>query len=296
MSTDGSSSAGESFWSGNQPGTRFSDATLGSERFFQEVEAHRYGLEGHILDVVDVPRWSGADVLEAGCGIATDGVQLARAGAHYTGIDFSRAALDVAPRRFRIEGLPGSFARSLVTHLPFADDSFEMVLSHGVVHHVHDTQAAVDEFHRVLRPGGTAIVMVYHRRSLNYYLNIMTLRRLFATALVVPGATGAVSRLTGESEAVLEGHRRLLRRYGARYLTDRSLFLSNNTDGPGNPLSKAFSRHDVEEMFCRFRSVKTTVRNLNVRIYPGAGALARTGFAKRAERRIGWHLYVEAVK
>lgn len=286
----------ESFWSQNQPGTRFSEATLGSERFFKEVELHRYALESHILDVLDVARWSGADVLEAGCGIATDGAQLARAGARYRAVDFSRAALGLARKRFGYEGLRGGFAQSSVTNLPFADSSFDMVLSHGVIHHVADTQAVVDEFHRLLRPGGTAIVMVYHRRSLNYYVNIMTLRRLLASLLVLPGAVPVVSRLTGETEAVLEGHRRLLRHHGVGYLTDRSLFLSNNTDGPGNPLSKVYSRHDVGEMFCRFRRVNTAVRNLNLRSYPGGEALAATSLARRAERRIGWHLYVEAVK
>ncbi len=296
MSTDTPSSVGETFWSDNQPGTRFSRAPLGSERFFQEVEAHRYALESHILDIVRPARWSGADVLEAGCGIATDGIQLARAGANYTAVDFSRAALDLAPKRFRLDGRQGRFAHASVTHLPFADESFDMVLSHGVIHHVVHTQAAIDELHRVLRPGGTAIVMVYHRRSLNYYVNIMALRRLLAAVLMVPGAVPVVGRVTGETEVVLEGHRRLLRRYRARYLTDASLFLSNNTDGPGNPLSKVYSRHGVEEMFGRFGRVDTAIRNLNLRIYPGGDAMARTALARRAERRFGWHLYVEAVK
>lgn len=293
---DGAASTGETFWSENQPGTRFSRAPLGSEQFFREVEAHRYALEGHIREIVDFPHWSGADVLEAGCGIGTDGIGFARAGARYVAVDFSPAALDLVSSRFRLESLPGRFARSSVTHLPFEDGSFDMVFSHGVLHHVDDTQAAVHELHRVLRPGGTAVVMVYHRRSFNYYVTIMTLRRLLAAGLLIPGAAGVVGRLTGESQAVLEGHRRLLRRYRTRYLSDRALFLSNNTDGPGNPLSKAYSREEVARMFSGFRSAKTSVRNLNVRIYPGGRALARTGLARRAERRVGWHLYVEAVK
>ncbi|MDQ6879826.1 MAG: class I SAM-dependent methyltransferase [Candidatus Dormibacteraeota bacterium] len=288
--------SGERFWTNNQPGSRFSRAAIGSERFFREVEAHRYGLEAHILDIVDVSRWLGADVLEAGCGIGTDGIQLARAGARYTAVDFSRGALELAPKRFQLEGARGSFCRSSVTHLPFPDASFDMVFSHGVIHHVDDTQAAVDEFHRVLRPGGTAIVMVYHRSSLNYYLTIMMLRRLLVAVLLVPGTVGVAARLTGENAAVLEGHRGQLRRHGMRYLTDSSLFLSNNTDGPGNPLSKVYSRRDVEKMFCRFKSMKTGVRNLNLRIYPGGELLARTSLARRVERRVGWHLYIEAVK
>jgi len=76
-----------------------------------------------------------------------------------------------------------------------------MVFSHGVIHHVDDTQAAVDEFHRVLRPGGTAIVMIYHRRSLNYYVTILTLRRLLAAVLLLPGSVAVVARLTGAANS-----------------------------------------------------------------------------------------------
>lgn len=50
-------------------------------------------------------------------------------------------------------------------HLPFPDATFDIVYSYGVLHHSPDTRAAVKEVHRVLKPGGTAIVMVYHHPS-----------------------------------------------------------------------------------------------------------------------------------
>lgn len=77
---------------------------------------------------------------------------------------------------------------------------------------------------------------------------------------------------------------------------DSGLFLSNNTDGPGNPLSKAYSRSEVARLFAWYCSVTTAVRYLNLRLYPGGLRLARTSLAAALERRIGWHLYVEAVK
>lgn len=80
--------------------------------------------------------------------------------------------------------------------------------------------------------------MLYHRDSLNYHLTIKGIRRLVAAALIAPGAVGAVAGLTGKSEELLNGHPALLRKHGRRYLTDRQMFLSNNTDGPGNPLSR----------------------------------------------------------
>jgi len=245
---------------------------------------------------VQFERWAGRDVLEAGCGIATDGARFARAGARYTGLDGSETAVSLARHRFASEGLAGDIVAGPITALPFADSSFDLVFSHGVVHHIEDTQKAIDEFHRVLRPGGTALVMVYHRASLNYWVTIMGLRRTLAALLVLPGAPRAIGRLTGEPLDVLEGQRRLLREHGVRYLTDTGLFLSNNTDGPGNPLSKVYTREQARRMFARFDDVATAVRFLNLRVFPGGGRIAATPVARTLERRVGWHLYVRAVK
>lgn len=285
------------FWSTYQPGFRFADSPVGTRAFFDEVSAYRYTLEPHIFDVVQFDRWSGCEVLEAGCGIGTDGAQFAAAGARYTGLDASMTALRLAHRRFTLEDLTGQFVAGSVTNLPFKDESFDLVFSHGVIHHVHDTAAAVNEFHRVLKPGGTVLVMVYHRRSFNYFVTIMLLRRALVGLLVLPKADVLVSRVTGEPQEVLAGHKQLLSQHGVRYLLDRDLFLSRNTDGPGNPLSKAYSRAEVEDLFSdRFGLVSTHLRYLNLRLYPRGARLASTRLANWLERRLGWHLYVEAKK
>lgn len=285
------------FWSSYQPGLRFATAPVGSRAFFDEVSAYRYALEPHIADVVQFPRWSRCDVLEAGCGIGTDGAQFASVGACYTGIDFSNPALELARRRFALYDLPGRFTAGSVTHLPFRSQAFDLVFSHGVIHHVPDTEATVREFARVLRPGATAIVMLYHRRSFNYYAGVMMLRRALVGLLVLPGGPTIVSRITGEPEDVLVGHRELLRKHGIHYLLDRELFLSNNTDGPSNPLSKVYTRQEAHALFAPyFRSVTTQVRYLNLRLYAGGERFARSHVGNLLERRVGWHLYVEARK
>jgi SAM-dependent methyltransferase len=236
-------------------------------------------------------------VLEAGCGIGTDGVRFAAAGADYTGFDFSAPALRLARRRFSTEGLPGSFAAGSIPSLPFPDESFDLVFSHGVIHHIDDTKAAVREFHRVLRPGGTALVMVYHRASLNYRVSIMGIRRAMALFVLVPGAAKAISRLTGEPEEIIAGHRQLFTEYGLRYVRDRQLFLNHNTDGPGNPLAKVYSDAELRALMTpEFEELRTQVRYLNARLYPGGQRLAASRTGDRLERRVGWHLYVEGRK
>jgi len=287
---------GEYFWIANQPGFRFTHHPPGSAAFFAEIERHRYALEPANREMADFARWRGRDVLEAGCGIATDGINFARAGARYVGIDLSSSALELARKRFEMEGQSGRFVLGSVTELPFADESFDLVYSCGVIHHVPDTQAAVAEFRRVLRPGGRAVVMVYHRDSLNHAVSIMIIRRALVGALLIPGMPKVVGRVTGEQLAVLEGHKALLRDRGIGYLTDRRLFLSHNTDGPGNPLSKVYSRSDAHELFADFADVQTQVRYLNLRVYPAGQRLAATRLARRLERRIGWHLWINARK
>jgi ubiquinone/menaquinone biosynthesis C-methylase UbiE len=294
---DASAFAGNGeFWSAHQPGLRFAQGERGTRAFFRDVERQRYTLEPHIPEVVRFDRWANCAVLEGGCGIATDGIHFARAGARYTGLDASSYALELARRRFELEGVDGTFVAGSVSDLPFADESFDLVYSHGVIHHIHNTERAVAEFHRVLRPRGTVLAMLYHRASFNYAFTIMFVRRVLAASLLVPGGVGVVARLTGESAETLDGHRRLLREHGFRYLTDRQLFLSNNTDGPGNPLSKAYTTDEAKQLFRAFDDVKLEIRHLNLRLYPGGGRFARTRAATSLERRFGWHLYVIARK
>jgi SAM-dependent methyltransferase len=268
----------------------------GTEAFYRDVEARRYALEPHIPHVAGFSQWAERDVLEAGCGMGTDGAQFAKHGANYTGLDQSELALAHARRNFEVRRLTGRFVRGSVTQLPFEDQSFDLVYSFGVIHHCDDTAAAVSEFRRVLRTGGTALVMLYHRGSLNYGLNILVVRRLLAAGLLIPHFADVAARVTHSPRHVFEGHRRLLRDYGLRYLTDTQLFLNNNTDGPGNPLSKVYSRREAYQLFAGFSSITTSAHYLNVRLYPGGERLSNAALGRRLERALGWHLCVRAIR
>src|SRR5919107_434952 len=165
------------FWQAHPCGTKFTDAPEGSRLFFERVEEHRYRVEWHIPEAAGFKDSKGLRVLEIGCGLGTDGAGFARAGALYTGADLTEAAVGLARRRFELEGLPGEFRVADAERLDFADESFDLVYSHGVLHHTPDAAAAVREVRRVLGPGGRAVVMLYHRDSYNYRVNIGVLRR-----------------------------------------------------------------------------------------------------------------------
>src|SRR6266480_3818467 len=156
------------FWQAHPCGAKFATAELGTKEFFELIEAHRYESERHIPIAADFPSAKGKRVLEIGCGIGTDGVQFAKAGAVYTGIDLTTAAVELAKKNFDLRGLSGTFQTADAERLDFPDASFDLVYSHGVLHHTPDTKQAIKEVYRVLRPGGRAIVMLYHRNSYNH--------------------------------------------------------------------------------------------------------------------------------
>ena len=184
---------------------------MGTPEFFERVEAHRYTKEWHIPEAADFAGARGLSVLEIGCGLGTDGAQFAQAGAHYTGIDLTEAAIELARKRFELSGLAeGEFRVADAENLDFADDSFDRVYSHGVLHHTPDTARAVAEIHRVLKPGGRAIVMLYHRGSYNYRVGIRVLRRAGARLLKSESGIRIIHRLTGEPVESLREHAGLL--------------------------------------------------------------------------------------
>jgi ubiquinone/menaquinone biosynthesis C-methylase UbiE len=290
---------GRRFWSDQAPGLKW---LPGSNHFpvsrerYETVRATRYRLETHLEELAGFERHAGQVVVEVGCGIGTDGTRFLEGGARYIGIDSSDTAVRTARETFDLLELEGAVVAADATTLPIGTATVDFVYSNGVLHHIDDTEAAVDEIHRILRPGGRCLVMLYHRSSLNYRFNILVLRRFGALALLLPGAVPAIGKLTGETMGTLEGHRGLLRRHGVRYLMDRRLFLSNNTDGPGNPLSKVFSAREARQLFGRFRQVETQVRYLNLRTMPGLDRLLSKQLKDRLARRWGWYLYVRATR
>jgi len=283
------------FWQANPCGVKFADAEPGTRRFYELVEAHRYEKEWHIPSAADFAAARGLRVLEIGCGLGTDGAQFAKAGANYTGIDLTEAAVELARKRFEMFDLPGEFRTADAENLNFPDESFDLVYSHGVLHHTPDTTKAIREIHRVLRPGGRAVVMLYHRNSYNYRVNISLLRRAGAQLLKWDSGVSLVHKLTGEPLDKLQEHARLLRTQKQSYLSDEE-FLSQNTDGAGNPLARVYSRREAGELFRDFSKVTLETYFLNKRWLPLVGRLLPRSLESQLASRWGWHLWIYATK
>jgi SAM-dependent methyltransferase len=283
------------FWQANPCGVKFADAAPGTKRFYELVEAHRYTKEWHIPVAADFSRARGLKVLEIGCGLGTDGAQFAEAGADYTGVDLTEAAVDLARKRFELFNLPGKFQTADAENLDFADESFDLVYSHGVLHHTPETRKAVQEIHRVLRPGGRAVVMLYHRGSYNYRVNICLLRRAGAHLLKWERGVKLVHKITGEPLDSLREHAKLLQTEKDSYLKPAE-FLSQNTDGAGNPLARVYSRSEARELFKDFSSVTLKTYFLNKRWLPVIGNILPRTLESQLASRWGWHLWIYATK
>lgn len=282
------------FWQNHPCGTKFADAQPGSRLFYELVEQHRYDKEWHIPEAAAFNQTTNLKVLEVGCGLGTDGAQFAKAGADYTGIDLTEAAVDLARRRFELFNLPGTFRIADAERLDFPDNSFDLVYSHGVLHHTPDTTAAIREVHRVLRPGGRAVVMLYHRDSYNYRVNISMLRRAGVHLLRWRSGIKLVRLLTGEPEDSLREHARRLRSEST-YLGSQE-FLSQNTDGAGNPLARVYSRDEARGLFKDFSSIELRAYFLNKKWLPVVGLVLPRPLEARLAARWGWHLWIYATK
>jgi len=262
--------------------TAYGDAALsiGSKEFFEQADATFYRWntplhsdDGPFARLFDYPAYRGKRVLEVGCGMGYMAMNWAQQGADVTAVDLNPVAVAQTRRRFELFGLKGDIQEVDGERLPFADATFDYVYSWGVLHHTPGTKAAIDELHRVLKPGGRAGVMLYNRESLLY-------------RIVVRWQEGFVN---------LE----------RRWLDELSL-ASRYADGDrreGNPHTWPVTRNELQEYLFRLfdgvnvRVLGTDVPNilnilgneLGTRLMPSAAVQALA-------RRWGWSLWTTAAK
>lgn len=250
------------------------------EAFFARYDAWRYGRERHIPACLDALDLQDRRVLEIGLGQGAESEQVIRRGAHWSGVDLTHEAVERVGTRLKLRGLAyDELRQASVLHLPFDDARFDLVFSHGVLHHVPDIVQAQREIHRVLKPGGELVAMLYARNSLNYQVSIRVVRRL-ALAAIYPLARRGLLHPTG----IVAQHVENARQVGLRRYLRLDDFTHRSTDGPLNPYALVYARRDIERDFPDFRITKMYKRYMHapplpVNRLPG-------------ERLLGWHLWV----
>ena len=154
------------FWDSAPCGEIYAKGSGVSERLRHHADA-RYRLEPYIRDFAHFGDGADADVLEVGVGMGADHLEWARSGPRrLAGVDLTARAVSWTGQRLAAHGLTSELAIADAEHLPFPDNSFDIVYSWGVLHHSPDTPRAFREAHRVLRPGGVLRAMIYHRPSI----------------------------------------------------------------------------------------------------------------------------------
>ncbi|MFN0277066.1 MAG: class I SAM-dependent methyltransferase [Pyrinomonadaceae bacterium] len=246
------------------------------EEFFKRYDDYRYTTEPHILSNLKGIDFNGKTVLEIGLGQGADSEQITRRGSKFSGVDLTEEAVKRTKMRFSLKRL--SFDRieqANALELPFEENSFDIVYSHGVLHHIPEVQKAGQEILRVLKPDGQLIAMLYAKRSLNYLLVISVLRRLGLLGLYGLGL---------KADGIYDDHIQNARQAGIWNYLSMKNFIHVSTDGPFNPYSKVYDLSEVRADFPDFEIVKCEryfmhAPPLKVEWLPLAGLL-------------GWHLWV----
>lgn len=203
------------------------------------------------LAVVEMPleNLNGLQVLEIGPGAGGHSALFASYGAHMTSIDVTRERAAATQEKFDLLGekTVGHAVQGDAENLPFADGAFDIVYSNGVLHHTHDTERAIGETQRVLRPGGRAVIMLYSKASVNYWFSLW-----FCVGIL----KGAILR-------------------SRNWLGHASEWIGKSPQTAVNPITRCYTRCQIQKLFATFENVSIRKSEFNGGDIPKLGRLWR---------------------
>lgn len=164
----------QAYWNARPCNIRHSPRPVGTKEYFDEVEKRKYFVEPHIPSFAQFDKWKGKKVLEIGCGIGTDTINFARAGALVTAVDLSEQSLSLARQRAKVFGLDRQIkfyqgnAEELSAVVPV--QSYDLVYSFGVIHHTPNPSNAIVQLRKYMAASSELRLMLYAKNS---WKNIM---------------------------------------------------------------------------------------------------------------------------
>ncbi len=230
-----------------------SDAELDGVSLDRSLEAleDMFRRRAH-LAVTEMPfaDLAGRRVLEIGCGSGGHSALFARRGAEMVSIDITFERASATARKFALLGEradASAAAQADAESLPFPEGSFDIVYSNGVLHHTSDTERAVAEVLRVLKPGGTAVIMLYCKSSAHYWFDLW-----FCVGLL----KGAMFRSTD-------------------WLGHATEWIGFVPQTAVNPITRCYWRRGIERLFRRFEGVSARKSEFYFYLIPKLGRLYR---------------------
>jgi SAM-dependent methyltransferase len=159
----------KAYWNARPCNVRHSEKPLGSQEYFDEVEKRKYFVESHIPKFAEFALWKDKKVLEVGCGIGTDTINFARAGANVTAVDLSEESLKIARLRAEVFGLSDriNFQQANAEELEavLEPQQFDLVYSFGVLHHTPNPAQAIASLRKYMGRASQLRLMVYAKNS-----------------------------------------------------------------------------------------------------------------------------------
>lgn len=259
-------------WSSDPCGAIYIKHPMGSKAFFDAYRNFRYS-QGvpWISEIVNFNKYRDRKVLEIGCGVGTDLGSFAKAGAVVTGIDLTHRSVELATKQFEVYGLKGKFLVADAENLPFPDEKFDTVYSFGVLHHTPNIQKAIHEIHRVIKPEGEAMIMLYNKNSIFFWWDIVFIEGILHMNLFRESIRDRLSRI----EYTISG---------------------------AKPLVRVYTKRHVKRFFYKFREVNIRIFRLNKDDIwiPFIGNFTKRLIPDKIvclmSRLWGWDLFIQAIR
>jgi SAM-dependent methyltransferase len=183
------------FWDSRPCNIKHSKLPVGTIGYFEEVDQRRYFVEPHILEFADFSAWKGKKVLEIGCGIGTDSIRFAKAGADITCLELSEKSMEICRERFKQYNLTANFyignAENILDIVPVQE--YDLIYSFGVIHHAKNPELIIDSLKNYMSKDSVCKIMLYSkyswksiefflREGINFKFNFKNTIRYFAEA------------------------------------------------------------------------------------------------------------------
>ncbi|MCH1512456.1 MAG: class I SAM-dependent methyltransferase [Acidimicrobiales bacterium] len=137
-----------------------------SPESIKKFDSAYMGLYPYLFQYLPHPTKPEERILEIGLGYGTVGGILVERGFDYYGLDIAEGPVGLMGERMKRNGLSGqSVQEGSALEIPHPNEHFDKVISIGCLHHTGDLEKCVAEVHRVLAPGGEAVIMLYNRLS-----------------------------------------------------------------------------------------------------------------------------------